>query len=113
MIEAVCEKDDLYYSDMAYVLKRRFGIIKFCNRNVETERRIASRLCSVPVTVNGITSNICSPFMEEIFLVVDEISQRVGIENKHFSELSKHPSAINEVLGELEARGSKTFQRSK
>lgn len=107
------ERDELYYSDMAYALKKHAGVIK--KKDIESirERRILNRTCSETVIENGVRSERISSFLLELFSVVEGIYQKVGEPCQGFKGLSEYPDLVMESLRELEHNNSIVMVKNK
>lgn len=98
--------DGTYYSDMAYSLKKHAGMIKKSDIDSVREKRIINRTHAVSTDINGIRSEVISPFLLELFSVVEGIYQKAGEPYQGFKGIAKYPDLVTGVLDEMENRKS-------
>ena len=107
-------KDLLYYSDLMYELQNIAGFDM--DVDFDTLNRIAERKKDIKTVenVNGTSLGAysLSPFEQELFMIVKNISKKVGVSFKSVDEISKYPLAVMEVLTELEKRQSENIMIS-
>ena len=101
-------KDLLYYSDLMYELQNIAGFDM--DVDFDTLNRISERKKDIKTVenVNGTSLGAysLSSFEQELFMIVKNISKKVGVSFKSIEEISKYPLAVMEALTELEKRQS-------
>ena len=107
-------KDLLYYSDLMYELQNIAGFDM--DVDFDTLNRISERKKDIKTVenVNGISLGAysLSPFEQELFMIVKNISKKVGVSFKSVGEISKYPLAVMEAMTELEKRQSENMMIS-
>lgn len=107
-------KDLLYYSDLMYELQNIAGFDM--DVDFDTLNRISERKKDIKTVenVNGTSLGAysLSPFEQELFMIVKNISKKVGVSFKSVEEISKYPLAVMEALTELEKRQSENMMIS-
>lgn len=100
MDRIIVEKDELYYSDLAYVIKKYAGMLD--NRDRAVEKRIAERCHSVDVVNNGVRGSVISEFQLEAFSVVEGIIKEARTTQTGFKVVENFPELVNNALVEIE-----------
>lgn len=92
------QKDELYYSDLIYKIKKLAGIeVSF---DEETEKRINKREQSTQTIINGQVVNTFSSFELELFTFILGISEKSGIPFQYPQEISNHKELVLTALEE-------------
>lgn len=108
IINPVTVKDDLYYQDLIYEL-RKLAKLNFIP-NDETEKRIEERKNKIApaITLNMIPEQVTvaeeSEFEMEIFVIVQRISKNVGVSSKGLNAISKHRDEVEKEIRNLESQ---------
>lgn len=100
------EKDELYYDDLAYIIKKYAGILS--KRDFQAEKRIETRCHSVDVVINGVRGSVMSEFQLEIFSTIDGILQEAGETTMKFKSISNYPDIVNETINNIKSKSSPT-----
>lgn len=96
------EKDELYYSDLGYVIRKYAGMLP--NRDRSIERRIFERCHSVDVVVNGVSGSVISEFQLEVFSVIEKIIEEARVNRVGFTVISNYPDLVNNALTDIESK---------
>ena len=96
------EKDDLYYQDLDYAIRKFAGI--FLPLNTQTEKRIYSRSASTLVTINGVNSYHFSDFQLDIFDVIGRINKEVSENNIDRHDSAVYQKLVNDILKDVVTR---------
>lgn len=99
-------KDSLYYADLIYEIESLAGFN--VDADFEVWQRITERKKDIRVkeTVNDglFIGYTLSPFQQELFEIVSEISKKVGSSFGGLEEISKYPLHVQDVLTDLEKK---------
>ena len=97
-------KDNLYYADLIYAVKK-LGAIEHIEDS-EAEERISLRLQPVydenQEKENELIGEELSDFELDLFLVIRVIGKKAGHSFRSIADIRKYPEVIQEVLLELE-----------
>lgn len=104
------EKDELYYADLAYTIKKYAGMLS--KRDFQVEKRIEARCHSVDVVMNGVRGSVMSEFQLEIFATINSILQEAGETTSRFKSISNYPDIVNETLNNIKDKNSPTKIKS-
>lgn len=96
------EKDELYYSDLAYVFKKYAGILEDVDPLIE--KRIADRCHSTRRIENGVVGDVFSEFQLEVFSTIEGILALTRDNRKPFSLPANYQEIVNNTLSEIESK---------
>lgn len=101
-MSTLLEKDELYYSDLAYVFKKYAGILEDIDPLIE--KRIADRCHSTTKVENGVVGEVFSEFQLEVFSTIEGVLA-LGRDNRRpFSLPANYQEIVNNTLSEIESK---------
>ena len=96
------EKDELYYSDLAYVFKKYAGVLE--DRDPVVEKRIADRCHSTIKVENGVVGEVFSEFQLEVFSTVEGVLALTRDNRNPFTLPSNYQEIVVNTLNEIESK---------
>lgn len=96
------DKDELYYSDLAYAFKKYAGILE--DSDLTVEKRLADRCHSVTKCENGVRGEVFSEFQLELFSTIEGVLHLARSERKPFSLPSNYHEIVANTLNEIESK---------
>ena len=96
------KKDELYYSDLAYVFKKYAGILE--KRDSLVEKRIADRCHSTSRIENGVVGEVFSEFQLEVFSTIEGVLALTRGNSKPFALPTNYQEIVNNTLSEIESK---------
>ena len=96
------KKDELYYSDLAYVFKKYAGILEDVDPLIE--ERIADRCHSTRRIENGVVGDVFSEFQLEVFSTIEGVLALTRDNRKPFSLPANYQEIVNNTLSEIESK---------
>ena len=104
------EKDELYYSDLAYVFKKYAGILE--DRDPVVEKRIADRCHSTIKVENGVVGEVFLVFQLEVFSTVEGVLTLTRDNRNPFTLPSNYQEIVVNTLNEIESKREYVKQKN-
>lgn len=98
------ENDELFYSDLIYLIKQLAGFQ--LDRNEETEIRIEDRQKDIKLETGEGSVYRFSKFSEEFFDTMFDIFYKANEKFINPKDISKYPEIVNDTINEIEAKAN-------